>query len=99
VDRAWAYSFYTSGAGPQVQGFYDVLARILSGDRIGLAVDHFNFHWAALSTDLVELLNRRLRGEQVDDAEVANSCVARDDARNYVILGDPAVRLRVEDMQ
>lgn len=35
---------------------------------------------------------------QVSNAALANRWVARDDARNYLTLGDPAVRLRVEDM-
>ena len=34
----------------------------------------------------------------VNDRELASRWVARDDARNYVALGDPAVRLRVEEM-
>jgi hypothetical protein len=31
-------------------------------------------------------------------AVVANLFIARDDARNYIVLGDPAVRLRTESM-
>ncbi len=33
-----------------------------------------------------------------DATKLANRTIARDDARNYIVLGDPAVRLRVEDL-
>jgi hypothetical protein len=29
---------------------------------------------------------------------LANLAIARDDARNYIVLGDPAARLRIKDM-
>jgi hypothetical protein len=52
-----------------------------------------------LSAELADIQRQRsLLPGQVTDAVLANRWVARDDARNYVILGDPAVRLRVDDM-
>jgi hypothetical protein len=97
VDRAWSYSF-GSGKTPQTQGFRDVLGRIMHGDRLGQATDQFNIRWAALSTELSEMLNQMQLGLQVDARSLATQWVARDDARNYVLFGDPSVRLRVEDM-
>jgi hypothetical protein len=37
-------------------------------------------------------------GSTPDAAALANMIIARDDARNYMILGDPAVRLKTETM-
>src|ERR1017187_9254125 len=34
IDRAWAYSF-RDGSNPQIQGFSDVIARIMWGDSLG----------------------------------------------------------------
>jgi len=98
VDRAWAYTFVSNRGKGQVQGIRDVLAQILSGNRIGHATDKFNVRWAALSADLAESLQAVAQGNTVSDAILASRWIARDDARNYIILGDPAVRLRVGEM-
>lgn len=98
VERAWGYSFVSDRGGAQTQGFRDVIGRLLRGERVGQAIDHFNIRWAALSVDLSEALDELRRGGTVVDADLANRWVARDDARNYIVFGDPAVRLRAEDM-
>ena len=95
VDRAWSYSFKTTRA-PQLQGFRSVLNPILSGHRVGNALDQFNIRWAALTTEIADKL--RVATTPQAQTELANLWVARDDARNYIVFGDPAVRLRVEDL-
>jgi hypothetical protein len=97
VDRAWAYSFRT-GDKAQTQGFRDVVGRMMRGERMGQATDQFNIRWAALSADLSDVLDQIRLGFDVDPKRLANQWIARDDARNYVLFGDPAARLRVEDM-
>jgi hypothetical protein len=78
----------------------DVMVRILQGQRIGQATDSFNMRWAVLSAELQESQNLReaFSDQLVSNAQLANRYVARNDARNYVVLGDPAVRLRTESM-
>jgi hypothetical protein len=98
IERAWGYSFVSDRGGSQTQGFRDVMGRLLRGERAGQALDNFNIRWAALSADLSDLLADIAHGQTIADAELANRWVARDDARNYILFGDPAVRLRVEDM-
>lgn len=99
IDRAWTYSFQTGRSAPQTQEFRDVMTRVLKGERIGQCTDQFNLRWAVLTAELADAQRtRQLLPGQISDAVLANRWVARDDARNYLILGDPAVRLRVEDM-
>jgi hypothetical protein len=97
IERAWAYSFMEDRAS-QTQGFRDVIGRLLRGERIGQATDVFNTRWAALSVQLAETQLDLQRGADVSLKALGRMWVARDDARNFMILGDPAVRLRVEDL-
>jgi hypothetical protein len=100
VDRAWAYSFTNSRSAPQVQEMRDVMVRILQGQRIGQAIDGLNMRWAVLAAELQQSMSEResTADQVVSKAELANRYVARNDARNYIVLGDPAVRLRTESM-
>jgi hypothetical protein len=99
IDRTWSYSFQAARSAPQVQEFRDVMVRVLKGERIGQCADQFNLRWAVLSAELADARRmREIMPGEVSDAALANRWVARDDARNYLILGDPAVRLRVESM-
>ena len=97
IDRAWAYSFQTRVGTPMVQGLRDPMVRILQGSRVGDAMDVFDQRWTALSADLLNTMqNRKAFAQAVPDALLANKWVARDDARNYIVLGDPAARLRID---
>jgi hypothetical protein len=100
IDRAWAFSFQTDRLKPQVQDFRSVMELLLAGNRIGQATDDFNRRWSVLSAELSMLVEEREANGTAADlaAKLGNRWVARDDARNYLVLGDPAVRLRVEAM-
>ncbi len=94
VDRAWASSFKGAGR-PQIQEFRFTLDQILKGVRVGQATDQFNQRWSVLSASLSDLLRNRQFAGQVSDDDLGDAWKARNDARNYVVLGDPAVRLSV----
>jgi V8-like Glu-specific endopeptidase len=100
VERAWASSFLLEGSQPQVQAFRTALKLILSGYPIGAAMDVFNERYAALATALTGKLDKVSIGQQLTPAELANTAslwTAHNDARSYVVLGDPAVRLFTGD--
>jgi hypothetical protein len=98
IERAWAYSFLGDKGGSQAQGFRDVIGRLLRGDRVGNATDVFNIRWAALSVQIAEAQRDLQFGANIPLKALGRMWAARDDARNFMILGDPAVRLRVEDL-
>jgi hypothetical protein len=93
VERAWTYSFSEGSAKAQSQPFEDVIGRLMLGKRVGDATDQFNIIQGARSMTLTEELENIKFGKQVPPAELARLWMARNDARNYALLGDPAVKL------
>lgn len=90
IDRLWGYSFYWPRSGEQLSAFQNALGRLLEGKPLGWAMESFNLRYAELAE---ELLWRQLRKSPDDFCDDAALWTALFDARNYVILGDPAVRL------
>ncbi|MFQ5859518.1 MAG: hypothetical protein ACE5LU_28300, partial [Anaerolineae bacterium] len=98
VERAYGYSFTSRETGPQLIPFQNAIKRILKGKPVGYAMKDFNERYALLSTDLSELLTDIHYGAQVSDKELTRQWTERNDAGGYAIIGDPAVRLRVQDL-
>jgi hypothetical protein len=94
VERAWTYSFSgTDGARAQSQPFEDLLGRLLLGRPAGDATDQFNMIQGQRAMQLTAELEEVMFGKRVDPLDLARLWVARNDARNYALLGDPAARL------
>jgi hypothetical protein len=106
VDMAFPYAFQDLNGTPQMQAVRTPLELLLRGKRAGLAVDTLSILWSSLSAQLGLALgtNPAPAGAAAQPASAASSVIprltiARDDARNYILLGDPGVRLRVADLQ
>jgi hypothetical protein len=96
VDPAWVHSFTSPvTGGRRIYPFGFTLARLLRGKPVGFAVTSFNQKYADLSTDLLSLIeDKEEDGLLPDSADLSDLWICRNDAQNYVIVGDPAVRLR-----
>jgi hypothetical protein len=82
---------------PQAQLLRTPLELLARGKRAGLAADPLNMQWSTLAAQLGMALGNS-PGDAPRGPLIANLYIARDDARNYIVLGDPAARLRTESM-
>ena len=95
IERAWGCSIAHPDAGPQLLPFSNTSQAILDGQPVGHAVGDFNDKFASVSAELSQVLEDVRAGAKISDSRLAGWWLERNDARNYAVIGDPAVRLRV----
>jgi hypothetical protein len=99
VEKAWFCSIDWPGAGAHIEAFEDTIDRLLSGHPVGSAMEPFGQRYAELASDLSAGLEEARQGTPEDELQLAELWINSHDARNYIVLGDPAVRLvRPEDV-
>jgi hypothetical protein len=96
VDLAWAFSIQPPGIAPEIQPFRNAVGRILSGECLGNVSKDFGDKYAVLSAELVSLLAPG--APPVDDYQLVLRWLERNDTGAYVLLGDPAARVRARDL-
>jgi hypothetical protein len=94
VERAWGYSFISPGSKVQTRDFENLLKQLLQGDRIGWTTETLDMRYADLATQLSQDLEEFKYGSSSAPTayELAERWTRNNDARGYVVLGDPAVQ-------
>ncbi|MCH9647429.1 MAG: hypothetical protein K0U98_04265 [Deltaproteobacteria bacterium] len=96
VDRGWTLSFAWTLAHRTTDGvrsLEDSLKQLFRGHRIGHALRPLHRRYTALAAHLTDPLDHLRRGESPDPRRLALQWTAHHDARNFVLLGDPATYL------
>ena len=102
VDMAWGYSFMPAQPVTQADGlkpieaFRRAIHRILAGDPVAHALRDQYDRGVHLSSSLLETIASLRRRTPVPPATIAKLWTERNDARAYLLVGDPAARLRVD---
>ena len=92
IERAWLSSFLWEGQGPNLSTFKSALLRLMEGYPVGAAMEFFGSRFAEIATEITAD-REAVSDEPAGDDELATLWMAHNDARNYVVLGDPAVRI------
>jgi hypothetical protein len=97
IDRAWGFSIQAPKvADAQIGTFRNSLGFILSGAPVGHAMcGQFGARYAALSTALASSTSPTAPAAMhLSDRDLVTNWLERNDAQNYLLLGDPAARIR-----
>jgi hypothetical protein len=97
IDRAWGFSMQASKvATPQIAPFRNGILSILAGKPVGHTMcERFGSRYAELSALLLSSTSPSTPpAMRLNDRDLVTAWIERNDAQNYVLLGDPAVRIR-----
>ena len=100
VERAWGFSIKPlEMAQASTHAFKNTLAKIMAGEPVGHALRDFRDRFSAANNLLLNHLDPNMPNNKLAPRELLHRWIERNDARNYVVLGDPAVRIRHTDLQ
>jgi len=94
VERAWGYSFLSPGAGAQTGAFESMLLQLFRGDPVGWTTENLDMRYADLAATLTTILEELdYDPDYINPYDLAQKWTEHNDARSYVVIGDPAARI------
>jgi hypothetical protein len=96
VDRAWTSSFSWNDAGGHVQVYSNLLKQLTDNYPIGWAMESMGDYFGDQAAELHGMREDLGNFGPEDFATYADLWRETNDARNFVVLGDPAVRLNFD---
>ncbi len=105
VERVWSLSFSRGPHASQTGLFHAFLRDLIEGEPVGQALRSFAQYFGSCASHLTERLNALTREQgrlgpkphspsAKEADELAELWTVTNDAKGYLLLGDPAVRLR-----
>jgi hypothetical protein len=86
---------------PRIEPFVDAVNQLLRVQPSGLAMQDMNNRYSVCNALITNTYDRQKRGKLKWDAALEarflDNWITRGDAQNYMIFGDPAVRLRIPE--
>lgn len=94
LDQVWAYSYLGLAGGERPETFMSLLSHLFAGHPVGWATEDMNLRYASMEHELRQERDAmEQEGKALDEDEFCRLWTATHDARGYLVLGDPAVRL------
>jgi hypothetical protein len=97
VDRAFETAFRWKKQS-HIETFQSFQTMLLQGLPVGAAMEAFNTHYAELAAGLTRIHDMVQFQKRPDREELSLTWLACNDARNYIVLGDPFARLRTKEV-
>lgn len=96
----WSYAHPEEmDRGARLSVYYELVDRLARGEPLGSAVEPIHARYAEIASELRNELEEISFGKHADPLQLARLWAVRNDARSFIILGDPAVRLKVASFE